>query len=351
MSKVVANYFPRNIAQYVPNMEFAADVIDGKHKISLGSPSTADPNGILSLATIGDGSAHTFTSADWATTFDGSSTHVGESSAGVINGTYGRCLSILGDASTDELVTLIGRDYLGQGMREAMTLNGAITLYGKKAFKYLDSVTVSSSSGGSDLSVGWTDVLGLPYAAEQVIGWTEDDVHIDIGRNVTSVSQAMIYASDASLFISNAASNGFIVGMSSVSTVANTTIANAVTIELSTTTVAGLALSILTTDAIGDAYSDFVGTDDHGLTGKIAKGGAIEMVSGTQGTAGAGTVVAHVEEGVRFIDADRTATMTSTTGDTRGTCLPYTSCDASVVYEVEYTVNTADLHGIEQYNG
>ena len=93
------------------------------------------------------------------------------------------------------------------------------------------------------------------------------------------------------------------------------------------------------------------GTDDHGLTGKIALGGAIELVSDTGGTNGAGYAAIHIDENVRFIDADRTATMTATTGDTRGTALPYTSCDGSVVYEVRYAVNTTDLHGIEQFNG
>jgi len=243
-----------------------------------------------------------------------------------------------------------GRDYLGQAMKEQLTLSGTTIQYGKKAFKYIDSMLVAAGAAGDTCDLGWSDVLGLPYAAQAITGWLEDDVQKDVGRNVVTQSQAMVYATDASLFISSPVA-GFIVGLSSVSTIANTTAANAITIEIGGTTVAGLALSVLSTDSIGDAYSDFAGSDDHGLTGKVAKGGAVEIVSDTGGTAGAGVVNVHIEQNVRFIDADRTATQTATTGDTRGTVLPYTSCDGSVTYEARCIVNTADLHGIEQYNG
>jgi hypothetical protein len=36
MTKVVGDNYPRSISQYVPNMEFAADVVDGVHIVNLG---------------------------------------------------------------------------------------------------------------------------------------------------------------------------------------------------------------------------------------------------------------------------------------------------------------------------
>jgi len=350
MSKVLADYYPRNIDQYVPNMEFAADVVDGAHKVSLGAPATLDADGIWDGVTVGTAGGDTHTSADYKTTFDGSSTSV-TTTSGMIDATYGRCLTCVGNASTDQVVTVIGRDYLGQGMRENFTLSGTTVQYGLKAFKFVDSTSCTAGTGGSTLDVGWSDVLGLPYASQQILGWTEDNVQIRVGRRQQTNGQIWTTNSDASLFGSMATNNGFVVGQSYVATVANTTGTSALTVEVATVAVAGLSITVSASESIGDATSDFAGTNDHGATGKIAAGGAIESVSSTGGTAGIGHISYYIDEGVYFIDADRTATMTATTGDTRGTALPYTSCDGSVVYEVEYSVNTADLHGIEQFNG
>jgi len=347
MTKVVADNYPRNISQYVPNMEFAADVIDGVHIVTLGSPAALDADGIWDGVTV-DASANTYTSADFKSTFDGSSTSL-TSIAGKMDAAYGRCLTVVGSAGSNHVITVIGKDYLGQGMREQFTLSGTTIQYGLKAFKFIDKVTTAAGAAGDTMDVGWTDVLGLPYCAENITGWTEDNVEKGVRRD-TIDSTYILHASDASLF-TGAQAQGFIVGMSFVSAIVNSGGAGALTLELGGTAVAGLGITVSASETVGDAYSDVAGTEDHGLTGKIALGGAVELVSDTGGTNGAGYIGVHIDENVRFIDADRTATMTATTGDTRGTALPYTSCDGSVVYEVRYAVNTTDLHGIEQFNG
>ncbi len=109
MTKVVADNYPRSINQYTPLMEFAADVVDGVHIVSLGAPSTADVDGILNDASATN-SAQSYTSADWATTFDGSSTHVGESIAGRLNALYGRGLTCVGTGGSDHVITVTGRN-------------------------------------------------------------------------------------------------------------------------------------------------------------------------------------------------------------------------------------------------
>ena len=346
MSKVVADNYPRSINQYTPLMEFAADVVDGVHIVSMGAPSTADPNGILVTASATN-SAQSYTSADWAVTFDGSSTHVGESVAGRVNALYGRSLELVGTAGSNHVVTITGRDYLGQVMSEALTLSGTVIIYGTKAFRYVDTIAVATGATGDTFDAGWSNRLGLPYSAEALLSMTEDDVLIPIKRRAQTNGQIWTTNSDASLFGSIATNNGFVVGQSHVATVANTTGTSALTVEIATVAVAGLSLTLATDEAIGDVQTDFVGTNDNGLTSRIAAGGAIESVSSVGGTAGIGHIVYYMDEGCLFVVADETAA-TTTTGDTRGTILPYTNPNATVVYEVRYTVDTSNLHGVVQ---
>ena len=347
MSKVVQDYFPRNISQYVPSMEFAADVWGGVHIVSLGAPAALDADGIFDgvSATNSDTS---YTSADFKNTFDGSSTSL-TTTSGMIDAPYGRVLTAVGSSGSNHVCTITGRDYLGQIMKESLTLSGTSPIYGKKAFKFVDSLAIASGAASDTMDLGWSDVLGMPYTARNIISWTEDGVEKGVRRDVID-SNYVVVASDASLFTSSHA-QGFIVGMSYVSAIANSSSANACTLEIGGTAVAGLALSISASDSLGTAYSDVAGTDDHGLTGKIALGGAIELVSDTGGTNGAGYLAVHIDENVRFIDGDTTATQTATTGDPRGTVLPYTSCNGSVTYEVRYNVNTSNMHGISHYAG
>ena len=74
MSKVHADYFPRNISQYVPLMEFAADVINGQCLVNLGAPIAIDLDGIWDGVTA-DASINTYTSADFKSTFGALNLH------------------------------------------------------------------------------------------------------------------------------------------------------------------------------------------------------------------------------------------------------------------------------------
>ena len=56
-------------------------------------------------------------------------------------------------------------------------------------------------------------------------------------------------------------------------------------------------------------------------------------------------------EPLTFVPGPDTDPQTATTEDPRGTILVTTACDGSNAYEVRYNVDTADLHGVEQYNG
>ena len=347
MTKVVADNYPRSISQYVPNMEFAADVVEGKHFVSLGAPATADPNGIL-VGASATNSATAYTSADWANTFDGSSTHVGESVAGKLNAAYGRCLQATGTAGSDHVVTIIGRDYLGQAMRENMTLSGATVIFGNKAFAYVDNVNVAAGAASDTFDLGWTDRLGLPYKAEKMVTYTEDDVSfpVDVEEVQFEYDQTR-YIGGTSIFTVSPIA-GRITGVNT----AVTTLTNgvgAVTVEIGGTAVAGLSVAVASAAAVGVLDSDTPAEND-GATTAIAKYGAIEVISDGTPTAGSILGVITVDPLV-FVAGPDTDPQTATTEDPRGTVLATTACDASITYEVGYLVDTSDLHGVEQFNG
>lgn len=74
-----------------------------------------------------------------------------------------RTVSITGNAgSTAQNFTVRGYDIYGLAMTEVIAFaGGAATTAGKKAFKYIASVTPASTDAGHSLSVGTTDVLGI----------------------------------------------------------------------------------------------------------------------------------------------------------------------------------------------
>lgn len=74
-----------------------------------------------------------------------------------------RAVSITGNAgSTAQNFTVRGYDIYGFAMTEVIAFaGGAATTPGKKAFKYIASVTPASTDAGHNLSVGTTDVIGM----------------------------------------------------------------------------------------------------------------------------------------------------------------------------------------------
>lgn len=175
MSRVTADYLPRSISQYVPNMEFAADVVGDAVIVSLGAPATLDADGIWDGIAAG-ATAATFTSADFKSTFDGSSTSL-TTTSGMIDATYGRALTLVASAGADHVITISGRDYLGQAMSETLTANATTPVAGKKAFKFVDTLSIAAGGqAGDTLDVGWGDLLGIPYAGTSLLSDTEDGV-------------------------------------------------------------------------------------------------------------------------------------------------------------------------------
>ena len=174
MAKVKADNYPRTISQYVPLMEYASDVVGDAVIVSLGAPAALDADGIWDGVSATN-SATSFTSADYKTTFDGSATSL-TSTSGMIDAKYGRTLSCTGSAGSDHVCTISGRDYLGQLMKENITLSGTGVIAGVKAFKYVDRIDIATGAASDTVDVGWAEKLGLPYAATSMLSDYEDGV-------------------------------------------------------------------------------------------------------------------------------------------------------------------------------
>lgn len=139
-------YFPRQINQYVPEMQYASDcVMNNPTRFSFGTPAAADADAVKEAFNDGD--------AGSTTDFDGV---IGP----IADARYGRNVTIAGTGAT--IYTIVGRDYLGQPMSEQITLSTG-TGTGKKAFKYIDRAEWNETGGDAGTTIGWGTQLGLPY--------------------------------------------------------------------------------------------------------------------------------------------------------------------------------------------
>jgi hypothetical protein len=155
------SYSPRRANVRVPNLSFASEVnINGECRIELGTPVAAAAAGIMSAVSI-------------ATAITKGGTIVTTWKASLM-GPYGRNVTaVLSGAGTPTL-TVRGRDYLGQPVSENLVMAGATPVVGKKAFKYIDNISVGAVAA-TTLNVGYGNVLGVPYALSKVTDEFIDD--------------------------------------------------------------------------------------------------------------------------------------------------------------------------------
>lgn len=145
-----ASHFPRRANVSVRNMVYSADVDrNGFARMELGQPPALSAAGIVSLSSI--------------------AAAVVRSSVGIVAnhrasmGRYGRGITVVLSGAGTPAMEVFGMDYLGQPMSETFTGAGTTPVVGKKAFK---EVTGWSSGlvAATTVSIGWSNILGLPYA-------------------------------------------------------------------------------------------------------------------------------------------------------------------------------------------
>jgi len=163
MTKRVGSYNPKLVNRYVPDMAYSAEVIsEGPDVVSFGAPAIASTTAVAATTLIVSNTAYTATIA--LTT--------------AIDAAFGRCLTYTADAANTRLGTARGRDYLGQPVTETPTMNGNSTVQGNKAFKWVDSFGLNAANGASNVSVGTSDKLGLPYKATNVLSEEANGVRV-----------------------------------------------------------------------------------------------------------------------------------------------------------------------------
>ena len=156
LNRKVADYQPTTHNRYVPACTY---IVDGDVcRVSLGTPVVADADGLLAVV---DTTATT-----------GSITVTGNAALGAIGATadapYGRNVTVTGAGAGAKVLTIVGKDYLGQSMQETITCvagDGA----GVKAFKSVSSITLGAVAGDATTNFGWGDVLGLPFKTVKIL--------------------------------------------------------------------------------------------------------------------------------------------------------------------------------------
>jgi hypothetical protein len=179
-----SKYHPRRINRYCPAMGYHAGLVHGApHEVNFGAMAIANTTLILVATAMGTtaGSTSTFAS-------DNTDPVVTATSAEFPNGPgFGRCLQVVASGAQTSVLTVKGRDYLGQPMVETFQMNGATPVIGVKAFKWIDLVSWSAyATTDRNLSIGTTDKLGLPFRMDNVLAEMLDNVRVaTLGTLVT----------------------------------------------------------------------------------------------------------------------------------------------------------------------
>jgi hypothetical protein len=146
-------FFPTGINLYVPNCLYAAEVaLEAQFTARYDTaPVAASATGILSAQSIATaGSTSTF-----ATTFLNSEAQMSR---------FGRAVQVVASGAAASTVTVNGFDFLGQPMRETLTLNGTTPVLGVKAFRRITLVEFGATAA-TTINLGWRDAFGIPYAS------------------------------------------------------------------------------------------------------------------------------------------------------------------------------------------
>lgn len=159
-----ADYFPYGISVAVRNLEYAADVNIGHPYIAnFGAPLAASATALGTTTALVTGAINTVTGGSLST-----GGLVPHDSLTRRNG-WGRGIVLAASAASTRTFAVNGYDYLGQAMQWTGTLAGTTPVLSTKAFQWVDNIVFGASADVVTVTVGTTDVFGLPYTFQQVI--------------------------------------------------------------------------------------------------------------------------------------------------------------------------------------
>lgn len=81
---------------------------------------------------------------------------------------FGEVISLVGVATTSDVIVVKGRDYLFQPMVEEFTLSDTTDVVGKKAFKYVDEVKTKTGVATADVKIKTVNKIGLEFQTAEV---------------------------------------------------------------------------------------------------------------------------------------------------------------------------------------
>lgn len=314
------------------------------HVIDLGSPDTADPNGYVEsqdLTAAGVFSVNTTAAAALA--------------AAALNGTADVPRNVVASWTGTAVLTVTGTDVDGNTLVESSA--SGTTLTGKKAFKTVTGI--STSANITSLTVGTGDVLGLPVYvpdASYILAELEDGVAKARKPGVVYLMDHELEAAvDAgtSLEMTSPVS-GTIRRLRSVARGTITT-GGAVTVEVNTTAVDGLSMTIADGAVAGETDTD-TPTAGHASTA-VSAGDRIEIIPAAAFNASADILfileieLSPSEQLDGTFVAAATAKATATTGDVRGTYDPTTACDGSTAFALLAALADPGNDGVPQFAG
>ena len=312
--------------------------------VNLGSPDTADANGYVESQDL--------TSAG---VFSVNTTAAAAIAAAALAGTADVPRNVVAAWTGTAVLTITGTDEYGNTIVESSASGTSLT--GKKAFKTVTGI--SSSANITSLTVGTGDVLGLPFFvgdASKILQELKDGSLLARKPGKVYIMDRMLEAAvdagTAHNIVCPVAGN-----ISKLTTIAQAAITTggAITVEVNTTAVDGLSLTIADAAAEGEVDSD-TPTAGHATTA-VAVGDRIEIIPASAFNASAdiffileidvtpagqldGTFVAGVSSAA-----------TATTGDVRGTYDPSAACDGSDAYNLLIASEDPKYLGVAQYAG
>lgn len=181
------DFFPMRINDWVPNMQYAADVrFGGFGTINIPAMAAASGSafatGLLANAAIG--------------------TELLTAGPYTIDAKFGRNVVLTASAATgaSAVYRIRGRDYLGQPMIEDIGVanaDGTTPKVGVKAFKQIDSIKPFgvTAANAVTLSLGTGTVLGLPYKAQKIMAELVSNVVPTAGTFVSGGVNSLVQTS------------------------------------------------------------------------------------------------------------------------------------------------------------
>lgn len=176
-------YRPRRNNNYVPRCDYASDVIlNGPHEVRFGPVLAANATALLNAQSVAAAGSATLGGANplVVDNTDPPLTGIPTAQDFPYGAGFGRNVQLVASGAYAGVVTINGRDYLGQPMSEALTANGATPVLGNKAFKYIDKVSWVTT-GAVTINLGIGAKLGLPYRMETVLSETLGGVNQSLG--------------------------------------------------------------------------------------------------------------------------------------------------------------------------